>query len=177
MPVSIACPICPARFSVEESLLGQSVQCPKCDSAFTAVAQAAILPVRASSDYQDEVRHNYAVVAGVAPSADNHEIDVCRPGASGSWQSVSAGLMWVLSYTVLALGISWSTSLHVLLNDGSGYLYLFGWFANGFFLLLTLIGGCLCSTAPYPIAKKRAYLAVFLFALGFGIAVLALTAR
>ncbi len=153
------------------------MQCPKCGKAFTALPQDAIVPVRGSSDYQDQLPHDYDAVPNVEPSVDNYPLDVRRAGAPGNWQTVRAGLMWILLYSVSTLGISWCTSLNVLLNKGSEILFILGWITNACLLLLTLIGACLCFTAPDPRAKKSAYFAVFFLALAFAIAVPAITLR
>jgi predicted Zn finger-like uncharacterized protein len=40
MPIQTACPSCKQQLRVPDNLIGELVKCPKCDNAFTAVAES-----------------------------------------------------------------------------------------------------------------------------------------
>ena len=105
MPVSTECPSCQARLSVEDSILGQSVQCPNCGNAFTAVTQEAISPRGASPGNQREAPHHHPPVSAVGPSDDDHELDIRPGGPTGNWWKARAGLILILVCTIVALVI------------------------------------------------------------------------
>ena len=105
------------------------------------------------------------------------KLDIRRDGASGSWETVNAGLSHVVVYSVIALVIWWTTSFAILmkpLDMSSGYLYILGLYASGALLLLPFLGACLCCTAPHPPARRRACMCVLLLVAVFGISIVML---
>jgi hypothetical protein len=170
MPVSLLCPASHARFSVAESILGESVQCSNCGKAFTAVAPDAISPGGMSAGYPKEAPPHYSPGSGVGPSGDDRDLDIRRGGDSGSWRKTTAGLILSLICTIAALVIWWLIGLLFLLGEISrdwGYgILIVGLvvFATPLLVLAIFIGACLCCTAPYPPANKRAGIVAFLLA-------------
>ncbi|HKB57612.1 MAG TPA: MJ0042-type zinc finger domain-containing protein [Lacunisphaera sp.] len=167
MSVSTECRSCRACFLVEESILGQSVQCPKCGNAFTAVAQDAIAPGGAFLGYQKGAPHNHPPVSAVGPSGDYQELDIRRGGTSDSWRATKAGLTVILICTIVALVVWALMGLIVILDSGSPHpgqyvLAIILVYTHPILVLAAFVGLCLCWTAPYPPARKRAGISTLL---------------
>jgi hypothetical protein len=84
----------------------------------------------------------------------------------GSWRKTKAGLTLITTFMILALVICSCSGVGALGADGWGLAYMvigLAVFVVPVLVSAIFIGACLCCTAPYPPAKKRAVISVFCF--------------
>jgi predicted Zn finger-like uncharacterized protein len=183
MAVQIACTSCQARFNVDESTLGKTVKCPKCQAVFQAASVQGITG-QAPAPSAAPPGGGYQPGAPPAPPAyggqggydapPGYGVNIAAPGI-GSWSSTLSGLKLLQTSSLVLLIVG---SLINLLQaaapvdpvaamraggmGGGGTIRMVLGCTGFVFIVTGFVGMCMCLSVPYPPAKKRALTGFFL---------------